>query len=288
METPATQAVPAVGLVQDEMMLRMWLHNRPHNTASAYRTDAVAFLRHVGKPLAQVTLEDLQNWDEAMRQRGHAPSSRARRLTVVRNLLKFVHGLGYIQSNPATMLKVQKADADVNEHIVIEADVRRMIAAETDDRRKSALRLLYVCGLRASELCGLSWKDMTLLKKGGEARILGKGNKPRVVIVPPDLWAALASLTPVAKPDSPVLPHRDGSRMNRKALHRIVKTAAKRVGLSKEISAHWLRHSHVSHSLDRGCPPHVVQQSVGHSSLATTTKYAHVRAGEGSASFIKG
>jgi site-specific recombinase XerD len=244
METPDAAGVSGM---DDGVIVKAWLHGRSGNTALAYRRDAEAFLGFVGKPLAQVTLEDLQRWNEAMRQRGHADASRARRLTVIRSLLKFAHGLGYLQANPATMLKIRKGESHAAERIIRENDLRRMIAAEPDEHRKTALRLLYVCGLRASELCGLSWKDMTAAKKGGgEARILGKGGKTRVVVVPADLWVALAGLTAVAKPDAPVIPDRDGARLNRKALHRIVKRAAKRVGLPESISAHWLRHSHAS------------------------------------------
>jgi site-specific recombinase XerD len=67
-----------------------------------------------------------------------------------------------------------------------------------------------------------------------------------------------------------------------------VKRAARRAGVNGAASPHWLRHSHASHALDNGCKPHVLQKSLGHASLATTTGYLHVRAGEGSASFIRG
>jgi integrase/recombinase XerD len=99
METPTAQAVSPAGEVRDDMLLRMWLHGRGNNTAAAYRHDAKAFLEFVGKPLIAVTLEDLQRWDEDMRQRGHAEGSRSRRLTVVKSLLKFAHGIGYLPAN---------------------------------------------------------------------------------------------------------------------------------------------------------------------------------------------
>ncbi len=71
-------------------------------------------------------------------------------------------------------------------------------------------------------------------------------------------------------------------------MHRIVKAAAARAGLSPKVSAHWLRHAHVSHALDAGAPVHLVQTTVGHASLATTSRYADARPGDSSARYLAG
>ena len=65
-----------------------------------------------------------------------------------------------------------------------------------------------------------------------------------------------------------------------------MKAAAIRTGLDPAVSAHWLRHAHVSHALDRGAPAHLLQATVGHSSLATTSRYAHARPGDSSARYL--
>jgi integrase/recombinase XerD len=289
MKTSTGQDVSPVGEVHDEMLLRMWLHGKHNNTADAYHADATLFLKFICKPLTAVVLSDLQAWDEDMQRRGHAEASRCRRLAVIKSLCKFAHGIGYLTANPTILMKSSKPRSVKAERILTEADVLRMIGAESDPRCRAALRLLYVCGLRASEACALIWKDMSPARKGGggEARIFGKGRKERTVVIPPALWQELAALTRNTAPTSPVLSNRDGKALDRVALHRIVKRAARRAKLDPAISAHWLRHSHASHSLDRGCAPHVLQKSMGHASLATTTGYLHVRPGEGSASFIK-
>ncbi len=287
-EVVETPGVPASAPSRDEMLIRMWLHGRPANTAAAYRADVDAFLAAAGCGLDQVTLAHLQDWDEAMGVRGLKDATRARRLTAVRTLFAFAHKLGYLTTNPAVLLSINKPASSPAERIIVEADVTRMIAGERNARCRALLRLLYVCGLRASEACGLCWRDLVATKKGaGEAHVLGKGGKQRTVVIPATLWTELAALTPAIAPGAPVVPGRDGGALNRKAVHRIVKRAAKRVGLDPAISPHFMRHSHASHSLDNGCAPHVLQKSMGHASLATTTKYLHVRQGEGSASFIK-
>jgi integrase/recombinase XerD len=65
-----------------------------------------------------------------------------------------------------------------------------------------------------------------------------------------------------------------------------VKAAAARAGLPPEVSAHWLRHAHASHALDRGAPAHLVQATLGHSSLTTTGRYLHARPSESSGKFL--
>jgi len=77
-----------------------------------------------------------------------------------------------------------------------------------------------------------------------------------------------------------------GGPLSRVQVHRIVKSAAKRAGLKPNISAHYLRHAHCSHALDRGAPVHVVQQTLGHASLTTTTRYSHARPGDSSARYL--
>ena len=235
------------------MLVRAWLHGRPRNTVAAYRNDAARFLAHAGKPLAQVELADLQAWDTSLAD--NKPASRVRRLSAAKSLLTFAHGLGAIPTDPG---------------------------------RKCLIRLLYLCGLRASEAAALCWRDMTLVGKGGagEARILGKGAKLRTVGVPAGLWRDLVALTPTRRPDAPVIPSSTGRPIDRQAVHRAVKAAAKRVGLGKAVSPHWLRHSHASHALDRGAPPQVVQKALGHASLATTTGYLHARRGDLSANYL--
>ena len=284
MKASSVQVVSSVSQ-PDDLLVKMWLHGRPVTTASVYRADALRFLAHSGQSLASVTLADLQAWDDSMAS--DAPASRNRRLAVVKSLLAFGHKLGYLPVDTGRALRLAKPTGVSAERILTEADVQRMIGAETNPRLRALLRLLYICGLRASEACDLRWRHMTHRgKSGGEAQVTGKGDKRRTVIVPPALWRELSDLTPNRLPDSPVVPARNGNPLDRQAVHRAVKRGARRAGLSNNVSAHFLRHAHASHSLDRGAPVHVVQASLGHASLATTTRYLHVKKGQGSSSYL--
>ena len=268
------------------MLIRAWLHGRPRNTVTAYRNDTSRFLAHAGKPLAEIALADLQAWDTSLVN--DRPASRMRRLSAAKSLLTFAHGLGAITTDPGRALRLTKPTATAAERILSEADVARMIGSETDSSRKCLIRLLYLCGLRASEAAALCWRDMTPVGKAGagEAKILGKGAKLRTVGIPAALWRDLVALSPGRQPNAPVVPSPSGRPFDRQAVHRAVRAAAKRAGIKAPVSPHWLRHSHASHALDRGAPPQVVQKALGHASLATTTGYLHSRRGDHSASYL--
>ncbi|HYQ91573.1 MAG TPA: tyrosine-type recombinase/integrase, partial [Candidatus Competibacteraceae bacterium] len=74
--------------------------------------------------------------------------------------------------------------------------------------------------------------------------------------------------------------------LDRSQVHRIVRAAARRAGLTMPVSPHWLRHAHASHALERGAPIHLVQQTLGHASVATTGVYLHARPGDSSALYL--
>ena len=277
----------------DEGVLRLWLANRSVNTKAAYERDVRAFFAWSGRSLAEVTLADLYGWWES--QAGAALASRTRRLAAVKSLLTYAEKGGFLQLNPGVAFRVEKPTEALQERILPVAEVRRIIAGEPDDRRRALLRLLYTTGLRASEAADLRWRHMVPStarggpdKHGGCARVLGKGGKLREVAILAALWGELAALALARGPETPVIAARNGEALDRHAVHRIVKRAVRRARVDPAASAHWLRHAHASHALDEGCPVHVLQASLGHASLSTTSKYVHVRPGEGSSAWVKG
>nr|WP_282189671.1 tyrosine-type recombinase/integrase [Azospirillum brasilense] len=167
-----------------------------------------------------------------------------------------------------------------------EPDVQRLLALETSPRNAVMLRLLYAAGLRISEVCALRWRDARPRDDAGQVTIFGKGGKTRAVLLPATVWGALVALRQGAGEDDPIFRSRKRGHLHSSAVHRVVKTAADRAGLSAEVSAHWLRHAHASHALDRGAPVHLVQATLGHASVATTGRYAHARPTESSSRFL--
>jgi len=270
----------------DARLVELWLHDRAPRTRRAYRADVGAFLAHAAKPLRAVTLGDVQAFKDGLTRL--ATASQARKLSAVKSLLSFGHELGYLTYNVGAPVKLPAVKQTLAERILGEDAVLGMLALERGPRNRAMLRLLYLGGLRIGEVCGLRGRDLQPSGDAGQVTVFGKGGKTRVVLLKASLWQDLVALRG-ADPDAPVFRSREGGGpLDPSQVHRIVKTAAKRAGLPAAVSAHWLRHAHVSHALDRGAPAHLVQATVGHASLATTSRYAHARPNDSSSRYLPG
>lgn len=271
-----------------EQLVRLWLHGRSEATRRAYGADVRRLLAAVGKPLAAVTLADLQDFADSL---VGAPASRARTLAAVKSLFTFAHELGYLPFDTAKVLKLPKIKNTLAERIISEKATIRMIGEKHDGesamerRNRMIVTLLYAAGVRCSELCGLKWRDCQDRADGeGQITVYGKGGKTRVVKLPVSVWSDLIELR--GGPDDAVFRSREGGHLDQSQVNRIVKAAAKRARVSGNVSPHWLRHCHGSHAIDRGAPIHLVQQTLGHASVATTGKYLHARPSESSSRFL--
>jgi integrase/recombinase XerD len=280
-------ALPALcqDVVTDDELVRLWVATKKsRHTRRAYEADAQAFRQFVGTPLRSVRLRDVLAFAASLTDLADATA--ARRLSAVKSLMGFGHRTGNLPYDTAAPLPLPNIKDQLGERILTEWQVQRMLELERHPRNAAILRTLYLTGARISELCALHWRDLTARPEGGQATILGKGGKTRHVLLPKGLWARLAALRGTAGPTDPVFRSRQGGTLDPSSVHSIVKEAARRAKLPSEVSAHWLRHSHASHSLDRNCPVHVLQATLGHSSLQTTTKYAHVRPDDSSSSYL--
>ena len=186
----------------------------------------------------------------------------------------------------AADLNLPRYENHLAERILSEDDARRIIALETDPRNRVLLLLLYTAGLRVSEACNLRWRNLRVRGDTGQLTVCGKGGKTRAVLLPTAMWRDLRSLDSATAPDAPVFRSRSGKPLDRSRVLRIVQEAAKRAGVEGAVSPHWLRHAHATHSLERGAPIHLVQATLGHASVPTTSRYLHARPSQSSAEFI--
>ena len=285
-ENPANPGAYDAQADSDEMLLRLWLHGRSPNTRRAYEGDVRGMIGATAKPLRSMTLADLQQWVSSIA--GMAPASQARKIGAAKSLLSFGQRIGYLPFNVGAALRLPPVKNVLAERILDEADVIRLIALEPDPRNHALLRLGYIAGMRISELCGLRWRDSRRRATGGQITVFGKGGKTRVVVLPVAMWRELIAIRGDDGDDDPVFRSRKGGALDPSAVHRIVKAAAARAGLPGAVSAHYLRHAHVSHALDRGAPAHLVQATVGHSDLRVTSRYAHAKPNESSATYLRG
>jgi len=275
-------------------LISLWLYKfRSPHTRRAYETDIKEFLIFVDdRPLNQVTFEDLQQFDEAVATgkegKPRSNSSMNRKMGAVRSLLTFgCEKIRVLPTNVGTVIDSRPVKDVLAQRILTEEQIFAMFAVETNPRNLALLKFLYYTGARVSEACAMRWKDAVDRGDGeGQISLLGKRGKSRVVLVPQKSWRSLLQLRGEAKADTPIFVSQRGGALDESQVFRIVKAAAQKAGIEGNVSPHWLRHAHASHSMDRGAPLHLVQANLGHSNPATTGKYLHARPGDGSGRYL--
>ncbi|UFU13638.1 site-specific tyrosine recombinase XerD [Curtobacterium sp. C1] len=240
-----------------------------------------------------------------------APRSVARMLSSVRSFTAFAAAEGWVPLDPATAVRPPKAPSRLPKAISVH-DVERLLEAAggADDdpvglRDRALLELLYATGARVSEAVGLSVDDVTTLSDldsdaddgagasgAGRAdgvavvKVTGKGNKQRIVPLGSYARAAveayLVRARPVFAARGPSTPAlflgARGARLSRQSAWLVIQAAAERAGLAEHVSPHTFRHSFATHLLEGGADVRVVQELLGHASVATTQIYTLVTA----------
>ena len=276
-----------------------WLgveRGRAANTLAAYRRDLAAYeawLAETGVPLDQVTEPVVERYVAHLRSTGKAPSSTARALVAVRSLHRFLLEEGRAALDPTGEVGVPRVPVGLPKALT-EAEVAALLAAVGGGsakalRDRAILELLYSTGMRISELTGLSLGDLQLAD--GTLRALGKGSKERLVPVGRyardalEAWLgpggrpALAPARWTRRSDSDaVFLNTRGGRLSRQGAWAVVRSYGDRIGLGPRLTPHVLRHSCATHMLDHGADIRVVQELLGHASVATTQVYTKVTA----------
>jgi integrase/recombinase XerD len=260
------------------------------NTLAAYRADVVRFSRwrqeHAPGPLAALDVPALAGYVDYLAGRGLAPNSIGRHLASLSTFFRYLIVEGHVTENLAKLL-VAPTVWDRLPTVLGPAAVERLLNAPNPDTRlgrrdRAALETLYATGCRASEVVGLRPGDVDL--KAGLARCIGKGNKERFVPLGSRAVAALGAYLAsdrralvARRPETDSLfVARSGRPLSRVGLWHVVKTHARGAGLSENVSPHTLRHSFATHVLAGGADLRVVQEMLGHASIATTQIYTRV------------
>src|SRR5262249_37934781 len=217
------------------------------------RRTASRFLAALGVPPRQATVEDVR---EALTTitAGLAPTSARQIVLRVKSLLSYGHHLGYLQFNAGAVIKVQGDTRSIAQRIVSEVEIGLLVRARRAGRDRALGQVAYAGGLRVSELVNLTWSQVIRREDGKvQLNVLGKGNKPHQVLLPEVVSAALLRLhRPEAGDGDPIFANRTGRPLTERSVNYMLKAAAKRADLPGGFSAHWLRHAHASHAIDRG------------------------------------
>ncbi|MDA1027836.1 MAG: tyrosine-type recombinase/integrase [Bacteroidetes bacterium] len=281
----------------DDYLLQLWLRSKSRNSKDAYARDVRQFLAFVDLPLTQVKLEHIWNWLDHLESDGFVVSTIGRKLATIKSLFSFGLKVGYLPFNVGAAISLPSIPDLLAQRILSESDVRKLLAASDVERDSVLLKLFYASGARVSELCVLRWEHIQLRlrnEQNSEAYItlIGKGSKSRNVIVSSAMCTLLTefhvkeSELGFGSPTDSVFRSAKGGSLSRQQMWRIVKKATGLSGVMRDISPHWLRHAHASHSLDRGAPTHLVKETLGHKSLTTTSRYTHARPDDSSGKYL--
>ncbi|MGN6219688.1 MAG: site-specific tyrosine recombinase XerD [Microbacterium sp.] len=262
------------------------------NTVAAYRRDLAgyaAWLDEQGvRDTAEVTPVMLASFvaDRAAAQPPMAASSLARLQSSVRGLHRFLAREGIEPGDPTSHLRPPKQPRRLPKALTIDQVERLLEAAGPADdllgvRDRALLELLYATGARVSEIVQLDVDD---LSHGDVLRVRGKGSKERIVPVGSYARAAVDAYLTRARPELSRRGHATprlflgarGAPLSRQSAWLIIQSAAERAQLTAHVSPHTLRHSFATHLLQGGADVRVVQELLGHSSVATTQIYTHV------------
>ena len=278
-------------------------------TVRAYRGDLARYLEYlgsVGVPAAQATPREVRGFVGRLTRSGHSAASVNRAVSAVRGFYRFLEGTPAApDANPAQGQRGLKTGKRLP-GFLFAGEAQRLIDAgrtqgSADETAAGAadefwslrdlllLEFLYGSGCRVSEAVGLDVTDVE--PDAGRARVLGEGNKERVVFFGGPCRALLQHYLPLraarvrawsappAAPARAVRPARSlgrrGGRLGDRAARRIVSAATAAAGIDKRVTPHSLRHSFATHLLDAGANVRVVQELLGHASISTTQVYTH-------------
>jgi integrase/recombinase XerD len=257
------------------------------NSLEAYSRDLKRFAAACGTPSpgAFPGPEELNTYLDSLSEQGLGSRSIVRHLTTLRNFSSFLLREKVIDKDPTAYLSLPKQWQNLPKYLN-HTEINRLLEAPdatkpTGLRDRAMLQLLYASGLRVTELCELQLSDLN--EEVGVVRVLGKGNKQRLVPVGRQALSAFCSYRAEAR--GVLLKGRGskylfvtarGTRMTRQGFWKLLARYGTKAGISRRLTPHVVRHSFATHLLEGGADLRSVQTMLGHADISTTQIYTHV------------
>lgn len=275
----------------DQFIDSLWLQKGlSKNTLAAYRNDLNKLsefmqLNKKTKSLASLDQQDLLTYLAYRYEQGKSSRSTARCISTVKSFYRYCFQEGLRKDDPSDTISPPKLGRTLPDHLS-EEEVEALLQAPNTKtamgaRDRAMLEVLYASGLRVSELVNLTLDQVN--RQQGLIRIMGKGNKERIVPLGEEALYHLNEYISEARQvlmkknhNAALFPSNRGVAMTRQTFWHIIKRYAKQVEITKHLSPHTLRHAFATHLLNHGADLRVVQMLLGHSSLSTTQIYTHV------------
>jgi len=265
--------------------------NSSSHTLSSYETDLIQFARYLderGVKLRGIDNILLRGFLADLHERKLKKTTTARKLAAIRSFLQFCLRKNWLEDNPAKTVVTPKQEKPMPSFLSEEEMANFLDLPQSNElldlRDKAILELLYATGIRVSELTGLSLEDVSFDEK--LVRVRGKGKKERLVPFGRKAEESLVSYLrarssiPGQEREKALFTNYVGGRLTSRSVERVVDKYIRLTAMRRKISPHSLRHSFASHLLSRGADLRVIQELLGHESLATTQKYTHLNLGQ--------
>ena len=259
------------------------------NSILAYQNDVQKLIDYSiprQKTVIQLTYNDLKDFVAVLYDMGLSARSQARIISGLKQFFGFLLLENEIKDDPSELLELPKIGRKLPEFLSIE-EIDLLIdsvdlSKNEGHRNRAILETLYSCGLRVSELVNLRFSD--LFFEEGFIRVIGKGNKERLVPVSPSVEKEIGIYNEFirrhqniqAGNENIVFLNRRGAKLTRVMIFTIIKDLAVIAGISKNISPHTFRHSFATHMIEGGANLRAVQEMLGHESITTTEIYTHL------------
>ena len=258
------------------------------NSIVAYETDLQRLQSYMDKhniDIVKAQYEDLQSFIYEESKSISSVRTQARLIAGIHSFYRFLLYHNYIQQDPSELLETPKKEhrlpdvltLDEIDSMIVQLDMSK----PESHRNRAIIEMLYGSGLRVSELVNLKLSD--IYRQEGFMRIIGKGNKQRLVPISPvadewlDYWLKDRSQLDIkTEYNDIVFLNRYGRQLTRAMIFTIIKTLARQANIHKTISPHTLRHSFATHLLQNGADLRVIQQLLGHEDITTTEIYTHI------------
>ncbi|MDP3025526.1 MAG: tyrosine recombinase XerC [candidate division Zixibacteria bacterium] len=272
--------------IQDYLSYIQSEKNYSAHTFDAYKKDLFSFSDFLKSEQKEkitpdsIRRKDIKNYLIYLSQRGFDPASIQRKLSTLKSFFKYLQRKLKVKTNPASSLEAPKRKKRLPRALSW-PQVKSLLEPSLYQKEKEGLRdraileLLYNTGLRLAEISSLKRGDIDF--QAGEIKVLGKGNKERIVPIGENAAKILTGyLDSKNSKDDFIFSNKYGEKLGRRGIARVVKKYGAKVIEEKKFSPHVLRHSFATHLLDEGANLLAVKEMLGHEKLSTTQIYAHV------------
>ena len=279
----------------EQFLLFLESRGRSKNTVINYRVDLEQFreylLRQGISDVSGIDSQSVRVYLSNIIGFGIAKSSAARKLSAVRGFIRWLSSREVLDYGVAAGLKGPKLPSSLPRALSFEETEKLLTEGPENgkhyQRDRLILELLYGSGLRVSELIDLNWENIETDQR--MIRVFGKGSKERLVPFGPGVKKLLEDWKLLSKEGTKgplFLSEKGAERLTVRTVHRLVQRAALRVGIYG-VSPHTLRHCFATHLLERGAPLRVVQELLGHESIAATQRYLSITAEQMKRSYME-